>query len=74
MVEDKLQRKTDTRQNPVANAVPALTAVVRPILEGTLFTLQGDLVAKVARHDKVTVDLPARLYPRGAGQCGGWAA
>jgi hypothetical protein len=70
MANEKLQLRIEKQQNPVADEVSALTAVVRPILEGTLFALKRDLVAKVGGHSSVTLELLARLYRPGDGDCG----
>ncbi|MBI3789698.1 MAG: hypothetical protein HY275_02335 [Gemmatimonadetes bacterium] len=69
-MDEKLQLRIETQRNPVADEVSALTAVVRPILEGTLFALKGDLVAEVGGHENVTLAMLARLYRPGDGDCG----
>lgn len=56
--------------NPVADEVAALTAVARPILTGVLYALRRDLVQTVGGYDKVTLELLARLYRAGDGDCG----
>jgi hypothetical protein len=65
-----LQLRIERQQNTVADEVSALTAVVRPILEGTLFALKGDIVAQVGGHANVSLALLARLYRPGDGDCG----
>ena len=70
MAEEKLQLRIESQRSEVADEVSALTAVVRPILEGTLFALKGDIVAKVGVHHAVTLDMLARLYRPGDGDCG----
>jgi hypothetical protein len=54
----------------VADEVSALTAVVRPILEGTLYALKGDVVKEVGGHANVKLSMLARLYRPGDGDCG----
>lgn len=70
MSEEKLQLRIESQRNSVADEVSALTAVVRPILEGTLFALKGDVVKKIGGYEKITLDLLARLYRPGDGDCG----
>lgn len=70
MSGEKLQLRIEQQQNAVADEVSALTAVVRPILEGTLFALKGDLVAQVGGHSQITLEMLARLYRPGDGDCG----
>lgn len=70
MANGTLQLRIERQRNPVADEVSALTAVVRPILEGTLFALKGDIVSQVGGHEKVTLSLLARLYRPGDGDCG----
>jgi hypothetical protein len=56
--------------NPVANEVLALTAVVRPILTGTLHALKAEVVAEVGGYEKVKLLMLPRLYNAGDGDCG----
>ena len=70
MTDEKLQLRIEQQQNSVADEVSALTAVVRPILEGTLFALKGDLVSQVGGHPSVSLAMLARLYRPGDGDCG----
>lgn len=70
MTEPKLQLRIETQRNRVADEVSALTAVVRPILEGTLFALRGDVVAPMGGHAQITLRMLARLYKPGDGDCG----
>lgn len=70
MNDNTLQLRIERQRNPVADEVSALTAVVRPILEGTLYALKRDTVAQVGGHERVTLALLARLYRPGDGDCG----
>lgn len=54
----------------MADEVSALTAIVRPILEATLYALKLDLVEEVGGHAKVSLKMLARLYKPGDGDCG----
>jgi hypothetical protein len=58
------------QRNPKADDVSALIAVVRPILLGTLFALKREIVRQVGGYDRVTLELLARLYEPGDGDCG----
>jgi hypothetical protein len=70
MEQEKLQLRIESQQNAVADEVSALTAVVRPILEGTLFALKDEVVKELGGHDKVTLKMLARVYKPGDGDCG----
>jgi hypothetical protein len=58
------------QQNPVADEVLALTAVVRPILTGTLYALKQEVVAEAGGFDGVKLLMLPRLYKAGDGDCG----
>lgn len=50
------------QQNPVADEVLALTAIVRPILTGTLYALKKEVVAEAGGYDGVkTFDATSTL-------------
>ena len=48
----------------------ALTAVVRPILEGTLYALRGDVVNEAGGYGSLKLKMLPRLYWQGDGDCG----
>ena len=56
--------------NPVADEVLALTAVVRPILNGVLFSLKEEVVADVGGYANVRLRMLSRLRRPGDGDCG----
>ena len=56
--------------NPVADEVLALTAVVRPILSGVLYSLREDVVAEVGGRANVKLKMLNRLRREGDGDCG----
>ena len=58
------------QQNPVADEVAALTAIVRPILIGTLYALKQEVVAQAGGYDGVKLFMLPRLYKAGDGDCG----
>jgi hypothetical protein len=66
---EQLQLRLEDQRNAVAEEIGAVMAVVRPILLGKLFSLKRDVVDKLGGHDKVTLDVLARVYRRGDGDC-----
>jgi hypothetical protein len=65
-----LQLRLQYQQNRVADEVSAITAVVRPILEGVLYALKGDVVDNQGGHGNITLRMLARLYRPGDRDCG----
>src|ERR1700687_5284517 len=57
-----MQLRLQFQQNRVADEVSAITAVVRPILEGLLYSLKGAVVEDAGGHERITLQLLARLY------------
>lgn len=67
---EQLQLRLEWQRNPVADEVSALTAVVRPILQGVLFALKKDIVREVGGYQKVKLKMLPRLYRPKDGDCG----
>jgi hypothetical protein len=65
-----LEIRVESQQNPVADEVAALFAVVRPILEGLLHALKADVVMEVGGVENVKLKMLPRLYRPGDGDCG----
>jgi hypothetical protein len=65
-----MELRLQTQVNPIADEVSALIAVVRPILEGLLYGLKGDVVAEVGGYPAVKLKMLPRLYRRGDGDIG----
>lgn len=65
-----IQLRLEFQQNGVADEVSAITAVVRPILQGLLNGLKADVVEEVGGHDNVKLKILPRLYRPGDGDCG----
>ena len=65
-----MQIREQRQLNPVTDEVLALTAVVRPILTGTLYALKADVVAEVGGYEQVKMMMLPRLYRAGDGDCG----
>jgi hypothetical protein len=68
--EGMMQIRVESQLHSVADEVSALTAVVRPILVGTLYGLKRDVVAEVGGYDDVKLKMLPRLYKPGDGDCG----
>lgn len=62
--------RKETQQNPVADEVSALIAVVRPILTGLLFSLKTDVAKEVGGHHNVKLKMLPRLRLKGDGDVG----
>lgn len=54
----------------MAEEIGAVTAVVRPILLGTLLSLERDIVDNLGGHERITLEMLARVYRAGDGVCG----
>lgn len=67
---EQLKLRLEWQRNAVADEVSALTAVVRPILQGVLFALKRDVVAEVGGYENVKIKMLPRLYRPGDGDCG----
>jgi hypothetical protein len=65
-----MQLRLQLQESPVADEVAAVTAVVRPILEGTLYGLKVEVVAQVGGYGRCTLSMLSRLYRPGDGDCG----
>ncbi len=65
-----MQISQERQLNPVADEVLALTAVVRPILRGVLYSLKADVVANQGGYEAVTLRMLPRLSRPGDGDYG----
>jgi hypothetical protein len=65
-----LDLRIESQRNPIADDVSALTAIVRPILQGLLNSLQQAVVQKAGGRDKIDLQLLGRLRRQGDGDCG----
>jgi hypothetical protein len=65
-----MQLRLEQQQNPVADEVAALYAVVRPIIEGLLHGLKANIVEQAGGREGVTLEMLTRLYVPGDGDCG----
>ncbi len=65
-----LSVRSEVQRNAVASEVAALVAVVRPILEGLLYSLKADVTHEVGGVAGVKLKMLPRLYRPGDGDCG----
>lgn len=65
-----MEIRTERQLNPVADEVSAVTAVVIPILVGTLYSLKADVVDEVGGRENVKLKMLPRLRRPGDGDCG----
>lgn len=65
-----MEIRSEQQLNPVADEVSAITAVVRPILMGVLYSLKGDVAAELGGRDNIKLKMLPRLYRRGDGDTG----
>ncbi len=65
-----IQLRFEFQENPVADEVSAITAVVRPILEGLLYSLKKDVVEEAGGYENAKLKMLPRLYRPGDGDCG----
>ncbi len=62
--------RAERQQNPVADEVSALVAVIRPILLGLLWGLKSKVADEVGGHQHVKLMMLDRLRKQGDGDCG----
>jgi len=65
-----MQVRLELQRAVIADEVGALTAVVRPILTGTLFALKQEVVIEAGGYEGVKLFMLPRLYRPGDGDCG----
>src|SRR6266567_9273007 len=65
-----MEIRSERQLNGVADEVSAITAVVVPILIGTLYSLKGDVVAEVGGRENAKLKMLPRLRRPGDGDCG----
>ena len=70
LMSGELEIRVEQQRSAVADEVSALTAVVRPILEGTLYAVNKEVIAEAGGHDGITLGMLARVYRPGDGDCG----
>lgn len=65
-----LNVRRERQLNPISDEVLALTAIVRPILSGLLYSLKADVVAAAGGRENIPLKLLPRLYRPGDGDVG----
>lgn len=66
----QMQLRLEFQENPIADEVSAITAVVRPVLLGILYSLSQQVVAEAGGTDKVKLFMLPRLRRPGDGDIG----
>jgi hypothetical protein len=66
----EMQLRLERQRSPVADEVSAITAVVRPILIGTLYALQQARVERFGDYPDIRITDLSREYRAGDGDCG----
>lgn len=57
-----IQLRLEFQESPVADEVSAITAVVRPILEGLLYSLKKEVVERAGGYEGAKLLMLPRLY------------
>ena len=65
-----MQIRSQIQQSSVADEYSALVAVMRPILEGLLYALKGEVVDDAGGHANIKLRTLPRLYKSGDRDCG----
>jgi hypothetical protein len=65
-----MQLRLQFQRNEVADEVAAVTAVVRPILEGLLYALKREVADDAGGYEAIRLRSLPRLYRQGYGDCG----
>jgi hypothetical protein len=65
-----LQLRLELQENPVADEVSAITAVVRPVLAGILYALKADVVREAGGYQNLKLFMLPRLRRPGDGDIG----
>ncbi len=69
-MQDQLDLRIERQRSPVADDVSAMFAVVRPILQGLLHSLQSEVVQKAGGKTIIDLQMLGRLRRHGDGDCG----
>ena len=67
---EQLQLRLEFQENPVVDEVSAVTAIVRPILTGILYSLKDQVVREAGGYDHVKLLMLPRLRRPGDGDIG----
>jgi len=65
-----MQLRLEFQRNRVADDVSAVTAAVRPILQGVLYGLKREVAEYQGGYEVINLRMLARLYRPGDGDCG----
>lgn len=67
---EQLQLRLEFQENPVVDEVSAVTAIVRPVLAGILYSLKRQVVDEVGGHQELKLFMLPRLRRPGDGDIG----
>ncbi len=67
---EQLQLRLEFQESPVADEVSAVTAIVRPILTGLVYSLKEDVIQEAGGYDGVKLFMLPRLRRPGHGDIG----
>lgn len=62
-----MEVRREQQLNEVGDEVLALTAVIRPILTGILYSLKADVVKEAGGYENLKLKMVPRLYRPGDG-------
>lgn len=65
-----MEVRSEVQQNPVADEVSSLIAIVRPILTGILYATKRDIISQTGGYENTTLEMLGRVYRPGDGDCG----
>jgi len=65
-----MQLRLEKQQSAVVDEVSAMTAIIRPILQGILYNLKKDVVKEAGGFEEVKLLMLPRLYRQGDGDIG----
>lgn len=65
-----MEVRSEIQVSTVAGEVSSLIAIVRPILTGILYATKGDIIKQIGGYENATLEMLARVYRPGDGDCG----
>lgn len=65
-----MEVRSEIQVSAVAGEVSSLIAIVRPILTGILYATKGDIIKQIGGYENATLEMLARVYRPGDGDCG----
>ena len=62
--------RREKQLSPVTDEVTSIIAVIRPILQGLLYSLKEEVVMQSGGYENIPLFMLPRAYRRGDGDCG----